>query len=243
MRVTIAGLGLIGGSIGMALRGRGWDVAFVDPAVEESDAARAGAAGEKLDAIAGPLVVLATPADAAFDLLRGLAGSDSTITSVAGVMSRLREAARDVRFVAGHPFAGSERGGLAAARPDLFAGKPWFLDREDDAVLRLVRDCGADPLLIDAEEHDRLLALTSHLPQVLATALGSMLEGVDPRFIGSGARSLLRLAGSSWEVWRPILEQNDANISAAAEELWRVIRGVDADDFERAQRLYRALRE
>lgn len=241
MRVTIAGLGLIGGSIGMALRRRGWRVAFVDPAVSFEEAHRCGAADEKHTSPDDQLIVVAAPADAALEILRGLAGSEAVVTSVASVMSSLREAARDLRFVAGHPFAGSERQGLSAADPDLFAGKPWFVDRADDAVMRLIHDCGGEPAVIDADEHDRIMALTSHLPQVLATALASLLEGVDTRFIGSGARSMLRLAGSSYGVWRPILEQNEAHISAAAEELWRVIRRIDGEDFEKARKLYETL--
>ncbi|HEX6176877.1 MAG TPA: prephenate dehydrogenase/arogenate dehydrogenase family protein [Thermoanaerobaculia bacterium] len=240
MRVTIAGLGLIGGSIGMALRRRGWSVSFVDPAVSLDDARRTGAADEKLDAPSGELIVLATPADVAIDIVRSLA-TKSVVTSVASVMSAICDAARDLNFVAGHPFAGSERGGLAAARADLFDGKPWFIHREDTAVLRMIGDCGAEAVVISTEEHDRVLALTSHLPQVLATALASLLARVDPRFVGSGAKSILRLAGSSYDVWRPVLEQNEQNVAAAAEELWRVIRAIHADDFERAQKLYEKL--
>ena len=240
MRVTIAGLGLIGGSIGMALRRKGWSVAFVDPRVSLDDAQRAGAADEKVDVPAGDLIVLATPADSAIDIVRSMA-TKSVVTSVASVMTAICDAARDLDFVAGHPFAGSERGGLAAARADLFHGKPWFIHREEAAVLRMIEDCGADPVVISAEEHDRILALTSHLPQIVATALASLLEPVDRRFVGSGAKSILRLAGSSYDVWRPVLEQNQEHISGAVEELLRVIRGLDADDFERAQKLYKKL--
>ena len=105
--------------------------------------------------------------------------------------------------------------------------------------MAMIAATGAEAVVVDAMEHDRVMALTSHLPQVVATALGSLLDGVDPRFIGSGAKSMLRLAGSSYSVWEPILEQNNANISAAAQQLWDAMRSIGADDFERAQRLYR----
>lgn len=105
--------------------------------------------------------------------------------------------------------------------------------------MEMIAAAGAEPVLVDAEEHDRVMALTSHLPQVIATALASMLDGVDSRFVGSGATSMLRLAGSAHEVWRPVLEQNEANISAAAEELWRTMERIGVEEFERAQRFYR----
>ena len=239
MDVLIAGLGLIGGSLGQALRRRGWRVAFADPGVTLDEAQRAGAADEKRDRLEGDVIVLATPADTALDLLAQLSGASALVTSVSSTMVPLREAAMDVRFIAGHPFAGSELRGLAAANADLFAGRPWFIDQPDATVVEMIKAGGAESVVVDAAEHDRVMALTSHLPQVIATALASMLDEVDPRFVGSGAKSMLRLAGSAHEVWRPVLEQNEANISAAAEELWRTMERIGAEEFERARRFYR----
>ncbi|HUP45540.1 MAG TPA: prephenate dehydrogenase/arogenate dehydrogenase family protein [Thermoanaerobaculia bacterium] len=241
MHVVIAGLGLIGGSLGKALRRRGWRVGFADPAVSLDEARAAGAADEKVDNLAGDLLVLATPANVAIEILGSLRGADQMVTSVASAMAPLRSAAADVNFVAGHPFAGSELRGLGAAREDLFAGRPWFVDRDDPAVRSMIEAAGGDPILVDAEEHDRIMAMTSHLPQVVATALASMLDGIDPRFVGTGARSMLRLAGSSHEVWQPILEQNETGISAAAEELWRTMQRIGPEEFAKAQRFYRAV--
>ncbi|HUP48322.1 MAG TPA: prephenate dehydrogenase/arogenate dehydrogenase family protein [Thermoanaerobaculia bacterium] len=243
MDVVIAGLGLIGGSLGMALRRSGWQVGFADPAVSLEEALAAGAASEKRERLEARLIVLATPAGAAIELLRGLEGATAVVTSVCSTMAPLREAAAGVDFVAGHPFAGSEQRGLAAARAELFAGRPWFIDREEEPVMRMIAAAGAQPVVVDAAEHDRIMALTSHLPQVVATALASMLESVDARFIGSGAESMLRLAGSSYEVWQPVLDQNEANISAAAAELWRVMQRIGAEEFERAQRFHARTRE
>jgi prephenate dehydrogenase len=237
--VVIAGLGLIGGSLGKALRRRGWHVSYVDPHVPLDAARAAGAADEKREHLQAGLIVLATAADVALDLLSELRGTDAVVTSVSSVMKPLRDAASLVSFVAGHPFAGSELHGLAAADATLFERRPWFVDRSHDDVIQMIRAAGAEPAVVDAAEHDRVMALTSHLPQVVATALASLLEGVDPRFIGSGAKSMLRLAGSSYAVWEPILDQNNENISAAAEQLWNAMNAIGADDFERAQALYR----
>ncbi len=238
MNVTIAGLGLIGGSLGKALRQRGWRVAYVDPAVTIDEAK--DAADERLDALGGELIVLAAPVDASIAMLQTLHGSKSTVTSVCSVMAPLREAAKGVRFIAGHPFAGSERAGIAAASADLFEGKPWFLESNDPQIEQMARDAGAEPVVIDARQHDDIVALTSQLPQLLATALASLIEHrhIDDRFLGSGVRSMLRLAGSSYDVWRPVLESNAENIRSWLGELDEITRAISAEDFERARRLY-----
>src|SRR5688500_8902930 len=121
----ILGLGLIGGSAGMALRRRGWRVAYLDPYVSLDDAVRAGAADERVEQIVdADVIVLATPVDAAIAFLRTL-DANTVVTSTCSVMRALRDVARGT-FVAGHPMAGSHESGLAAARTDLFEGKPWF---------------------------------------------------------------------------------------------------------------------
>jgi len=277
--LLIIGLGLIGGSAGIALRRRGWRVRYIDDSVNIDDARLHQAADERADAIgADDFVLLATPVDAAIALLPGLRGA---ATSVCSVMQPLRDAAachpersegpgrarreagssqhhpspgslapaRDDRlhFVAGHPMAGSHERGLAAARGDLFEGKRWFLDAHDDDVEQLVRDCGAIADFVDAAEHDRAVALTSHLPQILSTALAAYLGDREDmlRFAGSGLATFLRLAGSDAEVWRPVIEANRANIAPHAEEVARIAReiieGDPTDAFERAQKLWRKL--
>lgn len=235
--VCIAGLGLIGGSLGMALRRRGWRVSYVDPSVTLEQARDAGAADERAGVPGGPVIVLATPVDVAIAQLASLDGDDALVTTTCSVMAPF---ASD-HVVAGHPFAGSERSGLAAATPDLFAGHPWFLARPDPLIERMIRDAAATPVVIDPAEHDRIMALTSHLPQLIATALGSMLHDIDPRFIGSGAASMLRLAGSSWDVWRPVLEANRASLDEAIETLVRSLRTVSEHEFRRANETYARL--
>jgi prephenate dehydrogenase len=254
-RAAIAGLGLIGGSIGMALVARGWEIVFIDSAVAEADALLRRAATSKagsVDAADVDLVVIATPVDAAIALLKSAAFPEgAVITSVCSVMAPLEEVAtaRGLPFVAGHPFAGSEKSGLEAARGDLFSGSTWFVSAATsyEIVDRLVSDAGAELRRIDAAEHDRLLAITSHLPQILSTALGSVIAS-DPRlidFCGPGAKSMLRLAGSSEEVWRPVIEANQPNVARALGELEaalrRIVEGGGKKDFEAAQHLWRQI--
>jgi len=228
--VTIAGLGLIGGSIGMALRPRAWFVKYVDPHIDLEQARAAGAADERIEHPEGDLLVIATPVDVALDL-------NTNARLVTTTCSVMQPFVRD-GYVAGHPFAGSEKSGLAAARAGLFEGKPWFVDRDDDQVRALIEATGAHQVVVDPGEHDAAMALTSHLPQIISTALASLIEQkrIDPMFIGGGARTLLRLAGSSYDVWGSVLEANARNIGAAEKELLRVIDSITSADFDRAQR-------
>ncbi len=237
-RVLIAGLGLIGGSIALALRGAGWHVAYLDPYVSDSGEA----ADECVDSFEeADLTILATPVDVAIEMVREATG---LVTSVCSVMQPLRAAAGQ-SFIAGHPLAGSQERGLRAARRDLFHGARWFVDREDPLLDEVIGLCGAKRELVDAGEHDRAVAVTSHLPQILSTALAAHLDGVDlERFAGSGLRSFLRLAGSDSSVWQPVIEANRANVGPHAEAVARIVREIlegDATAFARAQRVWERL--
>ncbi|HEX3071632.1 MAG TPA: prephenate dehydrogenase/arogenate dehydrogenase family protein [Thermoanaerobaculia bacterium] len=228
-RTLIAGLGLIGGSIGIALRRHGWHVTYIDPGVSLDDAVRARAADERKESFDGTfdITVLATPVDAA---IAAIERCRSLTTSVCSVLQPLRAAAglHGVDFVAGHPLAGSHERGLDAARADLFEGASWFVDREVPVVQELIACCGARAELVTAAEHDRTVALTSHLPQILSTALAAHLhdQRIDPRFAGSGLRTFLRLAGSAASVWSPIIAANRENIAPHAEAVVEIVRGI-----------------
>jgi prephenate dehydrogenase len=236
----IVGLGLIGGSAALALRERGWTVLYLDPHVD-------GAPFERAEAIDDDsLVVIATPVDAAIEVLRKLPPRSGAVTSVCSVLAPLRTVASG-RFVAGHPLAGSQETGFAAARADLFAGKPWFVDADDADVAELVRDCGATLERVDAAEHDAAVALTSHLPQVLSTALAAHLADHEEllRFAGPGLKTFLRLAGSDASVWKSVLDENRDNIAGHAGDVVRLVREIVWGDptaaFDKAQRLWRKL--
>ena len=233
MRALIAGLGLIGGSIGMALRARGWRVAFRDPHVSLDEARRAGAADE--EGGDADVVVLATSVDVAIELLKEIEAP--LVTSVCSVMQPLRTAAGSKNFVAGHPLAGSHERGLGAARADLFEGKRWFLDSRSYEIEEMIRDCGAIGEVVDAREHDDAVALTSHLPQVLSTALAAYAErsGIDPRFAGTGLATFLRLAASDASVWKPIVDSNREAIDKHLAAVIEIARAIDEQAFADAQ--------
>jgi len=237
-RALIAGLGLIGGSIGLALRRRGWHVAFFD---YDSNLDPGEAADERVASIdaAADVLILATPVDIAVHLL-GTARAP-LITSVCSVMAPLRAIADD-RFIAGHPLAGSATRGISAARAELFEGATWFIDRDDATVREIIAACGAKAEIVDANEHDRAVALTSHLPQILSTALAAYLQdqNVDLRVAGPGLRTFLRLAGSEASVWSPIIEANRENLRPHADAIAEIVRAIvegDAKSFAKANDL------
>ena len=223
MRARIVGLGLIGGSIGIALRRAVGQVSYTDPHVPLADARAAGAADD--DAPDGAdITVLATPVDVALDALRQTMG---LATSVCSVMTPLRDEAGTRPFVAGHPLAGKATRGLAAASGDLFRDKKWFVDREEQTVARMIADCGARLVIVDAAEHDAAVALTSHIPQILSTALAAYLEDRDvAAFAGTGLSTFLRLAASDASVWLPTIEANRANLDIHIDGLLDVVRRI-----------------
>jgi prephenate dehydrogenase len=246
-RAVIVGLGLIGGSLGMVARSRGWQVSFIDPAVAESDARARGAADRRIEVLEPTdLVILATPVDAAMRYVESIP-ADQPATSVCSVLAPLAAAGerRGLRLVAGHPLAGSEHRSLSAAKANLFNGCRWFVAGKPEPIVSdLIAAAGAIADEVDAEEHDRAMALTSHLPQVLSTALAAAIEaaGIDvARFGGSGLRTFLRLAASDATVWEPIVEVNRSNLSAGLQETVRlaeeIVGGNRPHIFRLAQRI------
>ena len=213
----------------MALRKRGWQVAYVDPHVTLRHAQERGAADERVDGATGDLVVIATPVDVAVRL--------EVKARVATTTCSVMQPCVKPGIVAGHPFAGSEKNGLDNARADLFDGHPWFVDRDEPAVRAMIEATGAKQVVVDPAEHDRAAAFTSHLPQIISTAMASLIEQkkIDPMFIGNGLRTILRLAASSYEVWGSVLDANARNIGEAERELLRVMNAMTSRDFDRAR--------
>ena len=234
--MTIAGLGLVGGSLARALTRAGCHVTGVDraPIRRRARAARAiAAAAGSLEAgmVAADIVVLAASPVANLRLLRRLARvapPTLVVTDVSSVKSRICREARRLRlgsFVGGHPMAGGTARGFAASSPDLFRGRPWILapaaSPEAARVVRaLVRAVGARPVTIDPESHDSAMAFLSHAPQVVAWALDAAARGdaVARRHLvvaGPGFRDMTRLATSPRPLWGEILAENRAQVGRA----------------------------
>jgi prephenate dehydrogenase len=240
--IAIVGLGLIGGSIALGVRER-WPssrVIGVDTEAVIAHALGSGAIDRAVDSVAAlpetSLVILAAPVRQNIDLLQQLArrNTRAVVTDVGGTKRDIVSAARALPpstiFVGGHPLGGGERGGFAFARPDLFAGRPWLFTPEGDAsadaverLSRLVAGLGARPSVVAADEHDRLMAFLSHLPQLAASALmdtaGSAAQAEGLRMAGRGLVDTTRLASSPADVWRDICLTNADAIGEALDSL------------------------
>jgi prephenate dehydrogenase len=220
----IVGVGLIGGSVGLAARAAGWEVIGVDePAILEN-AAEVGAidrASTIKEARGADLVVLAAPISRIAALIENLAPTDALVTDVASTKTKIvREAeAKGLYFVGGHPMAGSQLSGVANARRDLFHGARYFLtptgSMDPEAyreVARFVRqDLGAIPTAVDPEKHDLLMAALSHLPHLMAVALLRVASDISPEalsFAGPSFRDLTRVGASNPALWSDILAEN-----------------------------------
>ncbi|MDQ3069524.1 MAG: prephenate dehydrogenase/arogenate dehydrogenase family protein [Acidobacteriota bacterium] len=252
-RVVIAGLGLIGGSVALALRRAhpglalaGWDE---EPILEKGLAQRVIDGVVRPEGLAsGDLLLLAAPPQSSLFLLDSLATvpDGAIVTDVVSTKRVIVDAAvaKGMPFVGGHPMAGAEQSGLDHARADLFDGKRWFLvdagagDAANDAVEALVASLGARPEWVDALEHDRLMAAMSHLPQVAASALmavaGTLAGESNLDLAGTGLRDTTRLAASDPDMWSEIAASNAEELSKAVrllrEELARVEKALDASE-------------
>jgi len=232
-RIAIVGTGLVGTSVGLAAARAG--VASVQ--AYDSDPARLGQAsargsfharGSVADAVReAQLVVVAVPVGSAVSTVREVlaaASADATVTDVASTKRALADAIDDPRFVPGHPVAGGESSGPDRAAAELFDGATWFLTpgpgtepARVDAVERFVSVLGARPVRRDAAEHDRLLALTSHLPHALANALMRLAAAEVGALESAGAsfREMTRVAGANGAVWTDIFLENGDLIAGA----------------------------
>ena len=237
-RVAIVGVGLVGGSLGMALRARGLasKVVGVTRTAETIEVACARGAIDSgtvtpEDGVAGAdLIVLATPPDLVVPMaLRVLPHLEAgvlltDVTSVKGEIVRSIEAAaasRGVEFVGGHPMAGNEGRGVEAASADLFEGAAYVVTptprTAPSAVARLselARGLGARPMVLSPDEHDRAVAIVSHLPYLVAAALVGVSGGAG-RAVGPGFLGATRVAGSPVELWTQICRLNQGPITEA----------------------------
>jgi prephenate dehydrogenase len=238
MRIAVLGVGLIGGSIGLAARRRldaevvGYDpdselldratgVEAIDRAAESVASAVEGA---ELAFCAAPVTALPGLAAEALDA----AGEDCAVTDVGSVKRDVIAAlGSESRFVGGHPLAGAETSGVENARADLFEGARWYLTPTPktggllyDRVQRAISEIGARPQAIEAEVHDRLMATVSHLPHVLAnvlvaeatTALSEEAEHLPE--VGPSFRDATRVAGANPAIWGDIFAGNRGAVAA-----------------------------
>jgi prephenate dehydrogenase len=252
--IAIVGLGLIGGSIALAVREQ-WPsvrVVAVDRPAVLAHAAGSGAIDRAAASVAeighADLLVLAAPVRQNVQLLAQAwphFDGSTVITDVGGTKRDIVEAAtghaeKRSAFLGGHPIGGAEHGGFGFARPDLFRGKPWIFTPDAstpaDVLNRLsgfVRGLGARPTTMDAAEHDRLMAFVSHLPQLTASALmqvvGQAATSDGLRLAGRGLTDTTRLASSPVSSWRDVCATNADALRDALDALIASLSRLRAD--------------
>jgi prephenate dehydrogenase len=287
-RVTILGTGLIGGSFALALRKdltdisvSGWDRPEVVREKEVRNAFDGTFSGSLGPALAkADLIYIALPIGVTLDLFSEIARQappSALVTDACSTKLRIMEEAGQLFggnidgaiFLGGHPMAGKELSGIAAADADLFRGHSYALIAAGEAIaaptasepriaafVKILEKIGAQPLWIGAQQHDYGVGLASHLPQLAAVALASFLydrldeNGLPITLAGPGLRDTLRLAGSPYSTWRDIILTNKELLSASLDLFARRLddlrerlgsRDLEAD-FDAANELYRLLR-
>lgn len=261
-KVAVVGLGLIGGSIALASR-EAWPKCLVigvdDKTVLEQAMVRHAIdiAADDLVVIAeADLVILASPVRQNIllvaELARHIKGS-AVVTDVGSTKSEIVAASQHLpdrlTFVGGHPLGGAPRGGFQHARGDLFRDRPWLLTPADDSseeAVSQLRDfaagLGAVPHVMRADEHDRVLAFLSHLPQITASALmhvvGNSIGAEGLRLTGRGLADTTRLASSPPDIWRDICATNSDDVATALDKLIIELQAIK-DDLDKGKAITR----
>jgi len=239
--VVIVGTGLIGASFGLALRRAGFEGTILGVsspgAIAEAAAAGAIERGAVLEEAVpqADLIFLSRTIGRILDSLHHLdplVRPGALVTDAGSTKCEIVDTARQrltrCQFLGGHPMAGKEKRGAAAGDADLFEGRPWVLTPDEPAEIETpparefrgwLQRIGARVLVMDADEHDRAVSLTSHLPQLASTALAAVLEeqlGAGPNApAGPGLMDATRLALSAYDLWRDILATNSDHIDRA----------------------------
>ncbi len=241
-KVAIIGVGLMGGSLGLAIR-QAWPTSLVigvDNNTVLETAMRLHAvdvgADDLVVAAEADLVVLAAPISAAIDLMSQLPDNipgEAVVTDLGATKRAVTEAASRLpsrlRFIGGHPLAGAPRSGIEFARPDLYAGRPWILtpvlehSGAFDRLTRFIASLGAKPAIQTPAEHDHLMAYLGHLPQIVATSLMHLVgEAVGDGGLELAGRSFIdmtRLASAPAAPWTDVLATNRDEINGALDRL------------------------
>lgn len=233
-RANVIGLGLIGGSIALALRDRGWYVAGEDTDDEQERRALDRNIVDEIGLLADVAVTfVAVPvAGIAGEVQRALSVTTGLVSDVGSVKAAICERCGDPRFVGGHPMAGSELDGLAGADAEMFSGAVWVLtpgpatdDRTFAEVARIVGLLGAEVVALDPLRHDELVAVVSHVPHLTAATLMGLAARRSEehtallRLAAGGFRDMTRIASGRPEIWLDICDDNRQAIATALSQL------------------------
>ena len=259
---NVIGLGLVGGSIALGLRRRGWRVHGED--ADADIAERADATGV-IDRVGldprAELTFVAVPVSAVADAVkRALLDTTGLVTDVGSVKAPITSACTDARFIGGHPMAGSELDGLDGADGDMFSGAIWVLtptDETDDqalaAISSVIRELGAEVVALSPERHDHVVAVVSHVPHLTAATLMQVAsDRADEhaallRLAAGGFRDMTRIASGHPDIWLDICSQNRPAIVTALDglivRLGQIRDVVDSDDRDALEAALTSARE
>jgi len=258
--VQIIGTGLLGTSIGLALRRAGMDVLLADASADHLRTASGLGAGRVAATGDRPqLVVVAVPPDSLGHVIsRALETTDAVVTDVGSVKTRPLSVVDHVagieRYVGSHPMAGSERSGPLAASAALFDGRPWAVtphDGSDPDAVELVEQlatlCGAVPVRLTPAEHDRAVAHTSHVPHLLSSLVAGQLLDAPREHLslsGQGVRDVTRIAAGDPALYAQIVSANSDQVLAlllsVRDRLDDVIAALDGGDRDALDEVLRA---
>ncbi len=284
-RAAIIGTGLIGGSFALALRKYspdtvvvGWDRPNVLRQALDRGAIHEGISDVSVAVSGADLIYVALPVGHTIEFLPEIARfapANALVTDASSTKRTVCVVAAEsfhaggARFLGGHPMAGKEISGIAAADEELFRGSKYALmgppARDNSRTERgprvaefvaLLEKLGAEPVWLEAEAHDRAAAVVSHLPQLLAVALAGVVRGqtddtgLPVTLAGRGLRDALRLAGSPYSVWRDIILTNSDNLEHVLDQMIQALEQVRSelrtraleDEFSAAGELYKILR-
>jgi prephenate dehydrogenase len=285
-RVAVIGTGLIGGSFALALRKNfpdsvvvGWDKTQVLRHALERGAIHEAIPDLTLAVAGADLIYVALPVGHTIELLpeiARLAPTNALVTDASSTKRSVCAVAAEsfheggAHFLGGHPMAGKEISGIAAADANLFRGSKYALirasakekgDKEREprvaGFVALIEKLSAEPVWLEAEAHDRAAAVVSHLPQLLSVALAGVVRsqtdetGLPITLAGRGLRDALRLAGSPYSVWRDIILTNSDNLERVLDQMIQALEQVRSDlrtraleeEFSAAGELYKILRD
>jgi prephenate dehydrogenase len=285
-RVAVIGTGLIGGSFALALRKNfpdsvviGWDKTQVLRHALERGAIHEAIPDLTLAVAGADLIYMALPVGHTIELLPDiarLAPPNALVTDASSTKRSVCTVAAEsfhqggAHFLGGHPMAGKEISGIAAADANLFRGSKYALIRSSAkeksgkereprvaGFVALIEKLGAEPVWLEAEAHDRAAAVVSHLPQLLSVALAGVVRsqtdetGLPITLAGRGLRDALRLAGSPYSVWRDIILTNSDNLERVLDQMIQALEQVRSDlrtraleeEFSAAGELYKILRD
>ena len=242
--VRIVGAGLLGTSIGLALTKLGVKVLLEDSSPANLKLAIDYGAGSQASSSDLPsLIVVCVPPDVAAKVVARelMAFASAVVTDVTSVKSRVLEELQAMgadlsRYVGSHPMAGRERGGALSGRADLFVGRPWVISANPESLASAVKrvedlalDLGSAVLSVSAGEHDRAVALVSHVPQLVSSLLAARLVSADASEValaGQGLRDTTRIAASDPKLWIQILAANSSEIASVLQEFEADLREV-----------------